>query len=297
MTLLRRLTAAFAVVALVLAASVAFALRDRPARDAHGERREAAGVAGVVEYFAAGSGPAVVLCASFARSASDFNELAIALGEAGYRTLAVNARGIEGSALGTLSVTYHDLAADVAAVLDAERIRGPALLLGHAYGNRVIRTFASDHPQRARAVVLLAAGGEAPAPPDVGEALQTAVFGWSEAGREEAIAYAFFADGNAVPPHWLDGWYPRAALQQGAAVAATADGWSDAGGAPLLVLQPGADRAAPPERGRDLAARFPERVRYRVIEGAGHAALPERPDQIALEVIGFFDEIVARFRP
>jgi pimeloyl-ACP methyl ester carboxylesterase len=55
-------------------------------------------------------------------------------------------------------VTVHDLAADVAGVLEAVGC-GPAHLVGHAFGNRVARCLAADRPSLVRRVALLAAGG------------------------------------------------------------------------------------------------------------------------------------------
>jgi len=44
-----------------------------------------------------GQGETVVLIPSWARGASDFDQLIVALADAGYRAIAVNPRGIEGS--------------------------------------------------------------------------------------------------------------------------------------------------------------------------------------------------------
>ena len=85
---------------LVVMVVIILALQDRPGRPVLGESRLAQGSAGKVEYFGSGQGNAVVLLASYARGASDFNELAASLNSAGYRTLAVNSRGIGNSALG-----------------------------------------------------------------------------------------------------------------------------------------------------------------------------------------------------
>ena len=143
------------------------ALSDNPAGPATGERRIAAGPAGEIHYYAGGpaSAPVIALVPSFARSASDFNELVRGLNRGGYRTLAIQPRGIDGSELPSRQLTLHDYAADLRAMLEAEGITDPVVILGHAYGNRIARTFGSDFPDRTRALILLAAGGsERPTP-------------------------------------------------------------------------------------------------------------------------------------
>src|ERR1035438_4226048 len=44
---------------------------------------------------------------------------------------------------------------------------------GHAFGNRVARTLAADHPELVRTVILFAAGGKVPPTPNGEHALKT----------------------------------------------------------------------------------------------------------------------------
>ena len=264
------------------------ALRDNPARDARGERRQARSGDAQIHYFASGKLPAstVALLPSYARSASDFNELVAALSAAGYRTLAMQPRGIDGSTLPSWRMTLHGYAGDLRAVLDAEGVAEPVVVVGHAYGNRIARSFASNFPERTKALVLLAAGGEQPAAPEVSAAIGKAMLGfWPEARRRRAIALAFFAIGNAVPDAWMAGWYPRAGIAQAGATAKTPFGeWGAGGSAPVLILQPAEDAAAPGGAAA-LRSRYPDRVELVVIEGAGHALLPEQPERVAREIL------------
>ena len=64
---------------------------------------------------------------------------------AGYRTVAVNPRGAAGSTGPVEGVSLHDLAADVALLVEALGL-SPVHILGHAGGNRVARCLASDRP-------------------------------------------------------------------------------------------------------------------------------------------------------
>lgn len=291
--MLRKILIATAALLAAVALLVFVALRDDEARPASGERRTTDSDGAEIHYFVAGpaGGSVVALVPSYARSASDFNELVAALHAAGHRTLAMQPRGIDGSSLASLEPSLHTYAADLAAVLAAEAIAEPVVVAGHAYGNRVARAFASDFPERVRALVLLAAGGEDPTPPEMTQAIGRAVFGiYPDRVRREAIALAFFAEGNAVPEHWMRGWYPRAGLAQARANATPFEEWGAGGSAPILVLQPGEDVVAA-TGGELLARRFPERVEVVTIEGAGHALLPEQPDQVAGAIVEYLDRL------
>jgi len=289
--MLRKGVSLLVVLLALLLTLAAVALRDNPARDARGERRETRSGDAEIHYFVSGNEAAspVALLPSYARSASDFNELVAELNGAGYRTLAMQPRGIDGSTLPGWHMTLHGYARDLQAVLDAEGIAEPVAVVGHAYGNRVARTFASDYPGRTKALVLLAAGGEGPAAPEVSAAIPKALIrAWPEATRRRAIALGFFAQGNAVPDYWMAGWYPRAGIAQARATANTPFvEWGAGGRAPILILQPAEDAAAPGGAAA-LKSRFQDRVDLVVIEAAGHALLPEQPRAVAREIVRYF---------
>src|ERR1700757_5034172 len=105
-----------------------------------------------------GSGTPVVLLANAGCSTGYFDDLARVLAAGGLQTISVNMRGT-GESRGSLDgITVHDLAADVAGVLEPVDC-GPAPLVGHAFGNRVARCLAVDRPSLVRSVTLLSAGG------------------------------------------------------------------------------------------------------------------------------------------
>jgi pimeloyl-ACP methyl ester carboxylesterase len=291
-------------VAAVLAVLAVYAAVSPPiddARSAIGASKLARRADARVEYHDRGRGEAVVLLASLARPASDFNELVSDLNGAGFRTLAIEARGIGWSARAGVvgKWTFHDLAADVAEVLEdaglaaAERVH----VVGHAFGNRVARTFAMDYPRRVRTLTLVAAGGQAPIPLRIQGALLVATAGFLPDGfRERQMRRAFFAEGNEIPDHWNAGWNFRAGLSQIRANATTrSEEFWRGGAAPMLVLQGEEDPVAPPEAaGLALAAEFPERVTLVSIPGASHALLPERSELINEAVIAFLRDHPAR---
>jgi pimeloyl-ACP methyl ester carboxylesterase len=254
---------------------------------------EAAGAVIAVERL--GDGPPVVLLPSQGRGVADFAALAETLAGAGFGVILPEPRAIgasRGSAQGSAGrsagdVTLHDLAADVAAVI--ERLSpGPAAVIGHAFGNRVARCLAADRPALVRRVVLLAAGGKAPVAPEIMTAFADCFrLDLPEARRLAAIRSVFFAPGND-PAVWLDGWWPDAsALQTAADQATPVDDWWTAGTAPLLVIQGLSDPMAPPENGRLLKRALGDRVRLVELERASHALLPERPEAIAAAAIDY----------
>lgn len=234
-----------------------------------------------------GHGDPILLHPSLGRSITDFDHLVEALTNAGFRCIAIDPRGI-GRSTGDLSdLSMMDLSDDVLRVADALEIRS-FLTVGHAFGNRVMRTTATRAPDRVRALVLLGAGGRVPGEPEAREAVGRCFdMMLSEEDRLAAISAAFFAPGND-PRVWLDGWHPVAkAAQQRALIDSDWRAWWFANDAPILVVQGLQDRTAPPANGRQLAEERPSPTSLVEIDGAGHALLPERPDLVADAVVGF----------
>lgn len=227
----------------------------------------------------------VVMLPSLGRGSHDFDALAARVTRQGYRVLLPEPRGIGGSCGPLDAKTLHDFAGDVAAVI-AALSSGAVVLIGHAYGNRVARAVASDHPQLVQELVLIAAGGLIPIREEIVAAMRGSMT--PDVPREKRLAHlakAFFAPGND-PSIWLDGWWPDVALAQSAAVRATkVEDWWEAGGKPITVLQASDDAIATRENAEDLVRRLGARVRIIDIAEAGHAMLPEQPEQIAVAVL------------
>jgi pimeloyl-ACP methyl ester carboxylesterase len=235
----------------------------------------------------AGAGSEIVLLPSLGRGSEDFARLASDLVAAGFRVVLPEPRGIPPSLALREPETLHDLARDVACVIRA-LCAPPVAVLGHAFGNRVARTLASDEPALVRELVLLACGGIVPIDPDALESLSASfALTLPEDERLAHVARAFFADArNAVL--WRDGWYPEVAAFQGTATHATpVEDWWLGGEQDVLILQPACDTIAPVENARRLAEPLGERARVVTIADAGHAALPEQPEAIARAVIAF----------
>ncbi len=238
----------------------------------------------VIDTIAEGSGPLVVMLPSRGRDSEDYDEVATAVAAGGFRVLRPQPRGMHGS-IGPLDdLTLHDLAADVAAVIEAEQA-GPAVVIGHAYGNWVARMLATDRPGLVRGVVLAAAAAKS-YPSDLSIAVtKVADPSVPEAERRRYLQGAFFAPGHD-PSIWLAGWFPKASRSQRDAADRTRQAeWWAGGRAPLLDLQAGNDPFKPPSSRNELRDEFGDRVTVVVVPDASHALLPEAPKAVAEAVI------------
>ncbi|MGV8995711.1 MAG: alpha/beta fold hydrolase [Parvibaculaceae bacterium] len=225
-------------------------------------------------------GVPVVMLASLGRPASDFDEVASSLADAGYRVTLPDPRGIGGSSGPMEGLTLHDLAEDVAAVIKSLGV-GPVILLGHAFGNRLTRTTAADYPHLVSRIVLLACGGLIEMPHEARAALMNC-FNKDLSADEHLknVAYGFFAKGNDASV-WREGWYPDVMRMQATAVQATpVEDWWEAGGQNMLVVQALEDTIALSANAHDLKKRLGERVTLVELPHAGHAMLPEQPARI-----------------
>src|SRR5690349_5696908 len=119
------------------------------------ERKRVDAGAARIEYVAHGQGPLIVLLPSLGRGAEDFDEVRRRLAHA-CRVVTPQPRGIGGSSGPMTGITLHDYARDIAAVIESER-GGPALVGGHAFGNFVARTLATDRADLVCGVALLGA--------------------------------------------------------------------------------------------------------------------------------------------
>lgn len=235
-----------------------------------------------------GKGEPIIFIPSRGRGVGDFNTLSNRLVQAGYQVILPEPRGIDGSTGPLKDITYHDLASDVAAVIESVAAP-PATIIGHDFGNRVARTLASDYPHLVKQLILLSAGGMVPRSPEM-EKLTTQ-FWESVLSREDrlvAIRKIFFAAGNELPRTWEEGWHFEVARAQRASDARTPlKEWWSGGSAATLVVQGMEDVVALPENARRLAAEFPERVTVVEIPHAGHALLPEQPAQVEKAILAY----------
>ena len=243
-----------------------------------------------VETLAEGGGPLVVILPSRGRGAEDYDDLARRIADAGFRVLRPQPRGIGGSSGPMQGLTLHDLARDVAVVI-ADANAGPAVLVGHAFGNWVARMTAADFPRRVRGVAILAAAAKT-YPRELAEAVtKCADTSLPGAERLKYLRYAFFAPGHDASG-WLEGFYPEVnACQRSAGLATAQEAWWGAGGAPLLDLQAEHDAFRPRETAYDLREELGERVSVAVIPDAGHALVPEQPAAVAAALLAWMQTL------
>ena len=243
-----------------------------------------------IEALVAGAGPDVVLLASALRGAADFAEVQARLAAAGFRTIALNMRGVGRSTGPFANLTLRDLADDVAGVI-GELCEGPAHLVGHALGNIVARGTASFRPEMVRSVTVMPCGGHNLGSfPVSGHVLHHFARchqpDLSEAERRESLSVAFFAPGND-PGAWLDGWWPQATGISAAALKTDPEEWWHAGDKRVLILHPLEDAMAPPAQGHAARDAFGARAQYVEIPRCGHAILPEQPEFVAQAIAAF----------
>jgi pimeloyl-ACP methyl ester carboxylesterase len=236
-----------------------------------------------IDVITEGAGPLVILLPSRGRDSEDYDEVAHGIAAEGFRVLRPQPRGIGQSKGAMTGISLHDFARDIAAVI--RHYGGPAVIVGHAYGNWVARMTATDYPDLVRGVVIAAAAAKQ-YPPE----LSVAVTRSDDLSlpREERLKYlrgTFFAPGSD-PTVWLDGWHPAASEAQRIAAQNTRQAeWWAAGKTPLLDLQADNDPFHPLRKMNELKDELGERVSIAVIANASHALLPEQPNAVVDAIV------------
>ena len=245
-----------------------------------------------IDVIAEGSGPLVVLLPSRGRGSADFDAIAPGIAKAGFRVLRPQPRGAGESRGPTKGLTLHDFARDMAALIRHEG-GGPAVMVGHAFGNWVARMTAVDYPDLVRGVVIVAAAAKAypsgfAGAKELSEAVRKA--GDGKLSDEERLKYlrtAFFAPGSDASV-WLPGWYHEVDEMQFAAGRATKQSeWWSGGNVPLLDLQAANDPFKPRSMMNEIKEEFGDRVTVVVIPNASHALVPEQPVAVIESIVAW----------
>jgi 3-oxoacyl-[acyl-carrier protein] reductase len=234
-----------------------------------------------------GAGPLLVLLPGLGRPAEDLDPFAERLVAAGYRVVQPDPRGRGGSHGPMEGLTLHDLARDVATVIEAVG-GGKAVIIGHAFGNRIARAVATDRPDLVDIVVLLGCSGLVQPTDEIAEAIRLAqAVDTPRDIRERAVRTAWFGPGHDVSV-WMEGWSQPVMRAYLAAAAATDTAtWWTAGSAMVLIVQGANDVSAPPENGHLLKAQIGARATLVDLAGIGHAVPIEDPDAVAGVVLDF----------
>jgi pimeloyl-ACP methyl ester carboxylesterase len=232
-----------------------------------------------------GEGPLLVLLPGLGRPARDLDPLAALLARAGYLVVQPDPRGSGGSIGPMDGLTLHDLAADVATVIETLRGRS-VVVIGQGFGNRVARMAAADWPDLVRSVVLLGCSGLVQPSAAIAEAIRLAQAVDTPPNiRAQAAQSAWFPPGHDAAV-WLDGWsQPVMNAYLAAAAATDTASWWTAGGARVLIVQGAEDVAAPPANGHLLKTEIGDRAALVDLPGIGHAIGVEGHDLVARVIL------------
>ena len=237
-----------------------------------------------------GSGAPVVLLANAGCSVGYFDHLARALATGGFQTISINMRGVGGSRGSLDGTTLHDLAGDVAGVVEAIGC-GPAHLVGHAFGNRIARCLAVDRPSLVRSVTLLAAGGLIGPPTALGTPFRNATQVKMNGSDCVTMLGARWLSPASDPKvlEQVECWPAVHLAHLAISRNVPLEDWWSGGIAPLLVIQGLDDAAAPPGNGHALREQLGQRARVIDLPRAGHFLLLEQPEAVVQAVSEFLD--------
>jgi pimeloyl-ACP methyl ester carboxylesterase len=196
---------------------------------------------------------------------------------------------------GKVLATIADLADWVIRLLDAAGAKS-AVLVGHSMGSLVALETAARHPQRIDRIALV--GTAVPMP--VSEALLESSRANDHAAYEmiNAFAHSSYAQmgGNRVPGAWMMGASMRLMERSGSGVLHTDFSACNAYGnglesaatvkCPALLILGKRDLMTPAKTAKALADALAG-SRTIVLEGAGHALMAEKPDEVLDALIGF----------
>ena len=240
-----------------------------------------------IEVIAEGRGPLIVMLPSLGRDSEEFDPAAQRIAAAGFRVLRPQPRGFGRSSGPMENVTLHDLARDVAAVIQHEN-SGAAILAGHAFGHFVAKMTAVDFPGLVRGVILIGAAQKTPNP-DVQKSVAIASDpSQPEAERLKHLKLVFFAPGNDARP-WLTGFHANVRAAEIIARDATPQKeYYASGNVPLLDIQGEDDPYKPSSARNELVEEFgAQRVTVVRIPHAAHAIIVEQPQAVADAVVAW----------
>ena len=240
-----------------------------------------------IEFTLYGSGSPVVLLSNAGCSTGYFDHFARRLVSYGFQIVAINMRNVGGSTGPMEGISLHELAADVAGVIDT--LGGAsAHVLGHAFGNRIARCLAADRPDLVCSLILLAAGGLISPSTPLGTAFRNAG-NTKRTGPECAALGARWlspaSDPSVLQP--VECWPEMHIAHIATSLHTPLEDWWTGGSAPMLVVQGLDDTAAPPGNGYALRDTVGDRAQVIDIPRAGHFLPLEQPDAVFEAVLRF----------
>ena len=246
-----------------------------------------------IEAYVDGAGDAFVILPSYGRDGGvDYDGITSQLTSDKWHVIRPQPRGIAGSLGPMEGLSLHNLASDVAMCIRV-LAKGPAVLLGHAFGNILARVVTTDYPDLVRAVILASAEASK-VPEDIAKTPMIAGdLTASRANRLAALRKAFFAPDHDASV-WLEGWYPATLKMQHAAAQKTGlrESWA-CGNVPLLQIIAEQDPFIPKAFWNEMQDEFGTRVTVSHIGNASHALFPEQPALVADAILPW----AAKYRP
>ena len=235
-----------------------------------------------IEASIEGEGEPIIMVPGNACHVSIFNLISPLLNNAGFKTIALNMRGVSvsGSKGPIENITMHDLAGDIAGVIEKLNC-APVHILDWAFGSRIVRCLASDRPELIKTLTLLCAAGKVQPSAETRKILAKTFS--RETPREEyfdALIYSYFSPYTPkesalrivrIPGNWPEARKANKYVSKNT----TVEEWWDSGNIDLLIIQGLDDRIAPPENGRIYKEKFGDRITLIEIEKAGHFLLQE----------------------
>jgi pimeloyl-ACP methyl ester carboxylesterase len=257
-----------------------------------------------VHYVEQGAGPAVVLLHGFGGHTYSFRNLIPALAE-DHRVVAVDLKGFGYSQRHAhAGLSQRDQVAMLGRLLDALTIED-AVLIGHSMGGAVAQRFALAHPQRVRALVLIASMSAAePRRAAMGRLplfVLRPILPLLGAVVADRLLRASFCDPSLLTPGLRDEYLRPVRIKGSmdgllAMIRDTADDQPadlERVVQPVLLLYGAEDRVAPPDLGERLRARIAG-ARLVVVPRTAHLLFEERPDDCAAAIRGFIAGIGPR---
>ncbi|QLY28154.1 alpha/beta fold hydrolase [Nocardia huaxiensis] len=255
-----------------------------------------------ISYEVTGNGPLVVLVMGSGSPGRVWRTYQVpALVKAGFRVATFDNRGIAPSDESVGGMTLDDLAADTAALIE-HLGGGPAHVVGHSMGARVVQELALARPDLLGKAIMLGAVGRAHPLAQMYNAGEQALY---DKGIQLPPEYAAAIKAMLnLSPHtvedparaqeWLDIFEYSAGSRPAPGVRAQL-GMDRSQNrlpayanikVPSLVVGFTDDKMTPPAFGREVAAAIPN-ARYVEIERCGHYGYLERPEEVNRTIIEF----------
>jgi 3-oxoadipate enol-lactonase len=216
------------------------------------------------------------------------------------RLVRFDARGCGQTDTPSAPFTMEDMAADALSLIDHLDIP-QVIAAGHAFGGRIAQIFTRDHPERVSALVLCGTGGKYPpltkdldtkaADPNTDNAARVELFFARWFGSQFRRKHPERAE--RVMREMLGGTGTTAAQlapRRSPQIAPVESYWAKVPASiPVLLIYGTADRYGHAANRDDLHRQL-QNSKLVLIEGAGHLAIREEPEQISAEIIKFVGE-------